>query len=65
MQIGNNRPSGPKPNDRNKHGQLDPDLTKANREGMEKTTRVSSARIQEASQSRPIITVEAVISQYY
>lgn len=52
MQIGNNRPSGSQPNERNKQGQLDPDLTKGNREGMEKTTRVSSARVQEASQSR-------------
>lgn len=47
MQIGNNRASGPQPNNRNQ-SHLDPDLTRANREGIEDTTRVSTERTREA-----------------
>ncbi len=51
MQIGNNRPNGPQPHDA-KTSHLDPDLTKSNRDGIEQTAKVSSARIQEASKER-------------
>ncbi len=51
MQIGNNRPNGPRPNDP-KASPLDPDLTKANREGIEDTTRVTSAKTQKSIEER-------------
>lgn len=51
MQIGNNRPNGPQPRD-NKNSHLDPDLTKSNRDGIERTAKVSAERIQEASKER-------------
>ncbi|HIG11715.1 MAG: hypothetical protein ABGY71_06460 [bacterium] len=46
MQIGNNHPSGPKPNDP-KDKSLDLDLTRANREGIEKTSSASQERVRE------------------
>lgn len=47
MQIGNNRPSGPQPNNRDQ-SQLDPDLTRANRQGIQDTARVSTERTRES-----------------
>lgn len=51
MQIGNNRPNGLQPS-KNQNPLLDPDLTKANRDGIEDTTRVSSAKTREAIEDR-------------
>ncbi len=46
MQIGNSQPYGRKPNDPKK-GYLDPDLTKVNREGIEKTSSAGQERMRE------------------
>jgi len=51
MQIGNNRLNGPQPNDR-KNSPLDPDLTKVNREGIEKSSRETSEKTREAIEQR-------------
>jgi len=51
MQIGNNRPSGPRPEDQ-KHKHLDPDLTRANREGIEKATEKSGESTRKAIEER-------------
>jgi hypothetical protein len=51
MQIGNNRPSGPRPEDRQKPS-LDPDLTRANREGLEKTAARAGEQTREAAEER-------------
>jgi hypothetical protein len=51
MQIGNNRPSGPRPEDRQKPG-LDPDLTRANREGLEKSAEQTAERTRKAIEER-------------
>jgi hypothetical protein len=51
MQIGNNRPNGPQPHDR-KNGKLDPDLTRANREGIEKASNQGRETTQRAIEER-------------
>jgi anti-sigma28 factor (negative regulator of flagellin synthesis) len=58
MQIGNRNSFGPKPNDP-KNSHLDPDLTRANREGIEQTSaagreRMREVRKQEAAQQEEI-----------
>ena len=63
MQIGNNRTNGPQPHDRN-NAKLDPDLTKVNREGIEKATRDSGEKTQRAIDERsPANTAESLKSR--
>ena len=62
MQIGNNRPNGPQPHDR-KNAKLDPDLTKSNREGIEKASNqgreATSRAIEERSPARNAESLKA------
>ena len=49
MHIGNSHPLGPKPND-SKKSHLDPDLTKVNREGIERTSSAGRERMREVQE---------------
>ncbi|MFT7485434.1 MAG: hypothetical protein ACI9F9_001284 [Candidatus Paceibacteria bacterium] len=51
MQIGNNSSNGPRPNNQ-KPSHLDPDLTKANRDGIDETTSVASENTRESIRDR-------------
>ena len=58
MHIGNSQPLGPKPNDPKKN-HLDPDLTKVNREGIEKTSNAGRERMREIQEEEAARLEEA------